>query len=116
MEQNFLETQPNVVQKIIDGKNKRIKLLDQSYKTKFRDIEQRSMDICNSNSMHLEQFELKAIENQKNAEEITRQATNDLLAFLLPSSSNLLPPSLSFTNLPTNIKDNKDTKDNIVKT
>jgi len=81
-EQSLSESQPQVVAKLIEGRSKRIKLIEQTYKGKLKDIEQRSLETCSVNSSHLEVFQSKAIENQLSAENMTKQATDELLILL----------------------------------
>jgi hypothetical protein len=71
-----------VVSKLEEGRTKRIKLIDQTYKGKLKDIEQRSLETCSVNSTHLEAFQTKAMDNQANAENMTKNATNELLTVL----------------------------------
>ena len=81
-EQSLAEAQPHTVAKLVEGRNKRIKLIEHSYKGKMKDIEQRSAETCAVNSNHLENFQKKAIDNEKNAEAMTKNATDSLLAAL----------------------------------
>ena len=81
-EQSLSESQPQVVQKLVEGRQKRIKLIEQTYKGKFKDIEQRSLETCSVSTSHLEVFQSKALENQQNTELMTKEATAALLALL----------------------------------
>jgi hypothetical protein len=81
-EQSLGENQPQVVTKLVEGRTKRIKLIEQTYKGKLKDIEQRSLETCAVSTSHLEVFQTKAIENQQNAENMTKNATDELLKLL----------------------------------
>lgn len=81
-EQSLAESQPHTVAKLVEGRNKRIKLIEHSYKGKMKDIEQRSAETCAVNTSHLEQFQKKAIDNEKNAEAMSKNATESLLSVL----------------------------------
>jgi hypothetical protein len=81
-EQSLTEAQPQVVTKLVEGRTKRLKLIEQQHKGKLKDVEQRSMETCSVNSVHLEAFQTKAIENQQNTEHLTKNATSDLLNLL----------------------------------
>ncbi len=48
----------------------------------MKDIEQRSVETCAVNSSHLEQFQKKALDNEKNAEGMTKAATAELVKLL----------------------------------
>ncbi len=57
-------------------------MLEQSYKGKLKDVEQRSAETCAVNSQHLEQFQKKAAENEKNAQNITKSTAEELIRLL----------------------------------
>jgi F0F1-type ATP synthase membrane subunit b/b' len=86
-EQSLVELQPQVVAKLIEGRNRRIQMLEQSYKGKLKDVDQRSAETCAVNSQHLEQFQKKASENEKNAKEMSKSAVTELLRLLQVSTT-----------------------------
>jgi 16S rRNA G527 N7-methylase RsmG len=79
------ELQPHVVVKLIEGRGKRIKFLEQALRAKMKDIEQRSLETCAVNAAHLEQFQKKATDNEKTAEAMTAAAAQNVLKHLLIS-------------------------------
>ncbi len=68
--------------KLVEGRAKRIKFLESGLKGKMKDIEQRSAETCAVNTSHLEQFQKKALDNEKNAEGMTKLATDELVRLL----------------------------------
>lgn len=82
-EQSLIELQPHVVTKLVEGRSKRILQLEQSYKGRLKDVEQRSSETCAVSTHHLEQFYKKALENQKTAEIMTRAAVDEVKQFLV---------------------------------
>lgn len=74
--------QPHVVVKLIQGREKRLKLLDYSTNSRRKDLDQRSADTCAVNSAHLDGFQKKAVANNTVAKEMTQAATKKLLAIL----------------------------------
>lgn len=81
-EQSLNETQPQVVAKLMEGRSRRIKLIEQAYKGKLKDIEQRSLETLSVSTTHLEVFQTKALENQQNAETMTKNATIEVMTLL----------------------------------
>ncbi|KAJ1432257.1 hypothetical protein B484DRAFT_429964 [Ochromonadaceae sp. CCMP2298] len=84
-EQSLSEAQPHVVAKLVQGRLKRLKLLEQSTHGRLRDLDQRSADTCAVNSAHLDAFKQKAATNNAAAKEMTHAATKKLLAILRES-------------------------------
>lgn len=71
-EQSLTDTQPHVVVKLIEGRNRRLKSLDFLLSNKMKDIEQRSIETCAVNTTHLEAFSKKALDNSLLADEMTQ--------------------------------------------
>ena len=59
-EQSLTESQPHVVQKLVEGRGKRLKALEKELKEQKRDLDQRSMDTCLVSATHLEEFVSKS--------------------------------------------------------
>lgn len=74
--------QPQVVTKLVEGRKKRVKMLNQALDLRKKDIDQRSAETCAINSTQLETFQKKAITNCKNAEVMTKSATDKLKELL----------------------------------
>ena len=68
--------------KLVQGREKRLKLLDMSTNSRRKDLDQRSADTCAVNSAHLDGFQKKAAANNNIAKEMTHAATKKLLALL----------------------------------
>ena len=81
-EQSLNEVQPHVVLKLVQGREKRLKLLESSTNGRRKDLDQRSADTCAVNSAHLDGFQKKAMANNNVAKEMTQAATRKLLAIL----------------------------------
>lgn len=81
-EQSLNEVLPHVVVKLAQGREKRLKLLEQTTNGRRRDLEQRSADTCAVNTAHLEAFQQKAAKNNAAAQEMTHAATKRLLGLL----------------------------------
>ncbi len=81
-EQSLNEAQPHVVAKLVEGRRKRLKLLEHSVSGRMREIDQRSKETCAVNSAHLEGFQKKATENSRVAELMTRAAVAKLADML----------------------------------
>ena len=81
-EQSLNETQPHVVTKLVEGRRKRLKLLEFTLSGRMRDIDQRSAETCVVNSTHLEAFHKKAVDNCKTAEGMTKAATDKVFSVL----------------------------------
>ena len=77
-EQSLAETAPHVVQKLHEGRDKRLKLLEKSQAERRRDLDQRSSQTCMVNSEHLQGFNKKA-KVRKEAAEKKRVETLELL-------------------------------------
>jgi len=86
-EQSLADIQPQLVTKLTEGRAKRIKGIETSYKGKLKDVEQRSSETNIGNSMQLEQFQQKAMANTKNTEDMTKQAIEKLFALLQISNN-----------------------------
>ena len=74
-EQTLNEVQPHVVTKLQEGRNKRLKALEQAHRQQKKDLDQRSMDTCLVSTAHLEGFVMKA---EKKHKESTDKAANAL--------------------------------------
>lgn len=81
-EQALNETAPHTVTKLVEGRNKRIKLIEQMSQGRLKDIAQRSADLCNGNTIQLEGFQAKAIENRKIAADMSKAAAEKLKSLL----------------------------------
>ncbi len=81
-EQSLNEAQPHVVAKLVEGRKKRLKLLEHSIGGRMREIDQRSKETCAVNSAHLEGFQKKASDNSKVAELMTKAAVAKLTDML----------------------------------
>eukprot|EP01034_Spumella_vulgaris_P022863 gene22863-29040_t len=81
-EQSLSESQPHVVAKLVEGRKKRLKLLEHTIGGRMREIDQRSSETCAVNSAHLEGFQKKAQENSRVAELMTRAAAAKLADML----------------------------------
>lgn len=81
-EQSLNDVQPHVVVKLVQGREKRLKLLEQATQGRRRDLDQRSADTCAVNSAHLDGFQKKAATNNVAAKEMTHAATKRLLGLL----------------------------------
>lgn len=81
-EQSLNETQPHVVVKLVEGRKKRLKLLENTLIGRMKDIDQRSAETCAVNTAHLEGFQKKAVDNSKVAETMTKAAATKLLDIL----------------------------------
>jgi len=89
-EQTLNEVQPHVVTKLMEGRNKRLKALEQSHKQQKKDLDQRSMDTCMVSASHLEGFVLKAEKKHKESTEKAVSALTtlrELLDLSLPHKS-----------------------------
>ena len=60
-EQSLQESQPHVVTKLVEGRNKRLKILEKSLHERKRDLDQRSAETCAVSSAHLDGFQVKAV-------------------------------------------------------
>lgn len=85
-EQSLNEVLPHVVVKLAQGREKRLKLLEQTTNGRRRDLDQRSADTCAVNSAHLDGFQKKAAANNAMAKEMTSAAVRKLLSILQPES------------------------------
>jgi hypothetical protein len=81
-EQSLTEVLPHVVVKLVQGREKRLKLLEHTTGLRKKDLDQRSADTCAVNSAHLDGFQKKAVANNAAAKEMTRVATAQLLNLL----------------------------------
>jgi F0F1-type ATP synthase membrane subunit b/b' len=77
-EQSLAETQPQTIEKLKDGRAKRIRMLEQALKDRKRDIDQRSAETNAVSSTHLEGFQNKSVQKMKVAEEETKTAVEAL--------------------------------------
>jgi GTPase Era involved in 16S rRNA processing len=73
-EQALKETQPHVVDKLVEGRTKRILALEKINKERKKDIDQRSAETCAVSSTHLESFSVKAQTKYDAAEEVTKDS------------------------------------------
>ena len=78
-EQALKETNPQVVEKLVEGRTKRILALEKINKERKRDIDQRSVETCAVSSSHLESFGIKAQTKYDSVEEQTRNCINDIV-------------------------------------
>ena len=62
-EKALTEALPHVVDKLVEGRGKRLRLLEESAKERRKELEQRSAETCAVSSAHLESFLLKAERN-----------------------------------------------------
>lgn len=65
-EQSLSEVQPEVVLKLIEGRQKRMKLIERAAVERRKDVDQRSADTCAVSTAHLESFVTKAYEKHMN--------------------------------------------------
>lgn len=86
-EQSLVELQPHVVAKLIEGRNRRVQTLEQTFKAKMKDVEQRSSETCAVNSQHLEQFQKKAQQKLTEVESQVQTCAQQLLDMFQPSPS-----------------------------
>lgn len=77
-EHSLNEVLPHVVVKLVESRERRMKQVDILHKTKLKDVEQRSAEICAVSSLQLEVFFKKATENEKQATEMTKIAHGKL--------------------------------------
>lgn len=59
-EQALLETQPHVVNKLTEARQRRMANLERDAAERKRDLEQRSSETCAVSTSHLETFQVKA--------------------------------------------------------
>lgn len=97
-EQSLNEVLPHVVVKLVQGREKRLKLLEQTTNGRRRDLDQRSADTCAVNSAHLDGFQKKAASNNAAAKEMTHAAVTRLLGILRVAEDP--PPSPSGSPTP----------------
>lgn len=76
-----------MVEKLVSGREKRLKLLDLTTNGKRKDLDQRSADTCAVNSAHLDGFQKKAAANNIAARDMTAAATKKLLNLLKEDGS-----------------------------
>jgi hypothetical protein len=74
LEQTLNETQPVIAAKLVDGRRKRLKNLERSFKSNLKELEQRSIETCLVNNSHLENFKKKAVENNEVAKTMTKNS------------------------------------------
>ena len=67
-EQSLSEVSPQVVAKLQEGRQKRLKRLDQSAVDSKKAIEQRSAETCAVSTAHLEEFQIKAAKKVEHAQ------------------------------------------------
>merc|ERR1712196_677450 len=67
-EQSLNESQPHVVQKLQEGRGKRLKVLERAHKERRKDLDQRSSQTITITSEHLEGFSAKAEKRKTEAE------------------------------------------------
>jgi len=78
-ERSLEETLPHVVLKLVEGRTKRLRVLEQSAQEKRRELEQRSAETCAVSSTHLETFRMKAEGKCEEAMEVYAQVLDSLL-------------------------------------
>ena len=77
-EQSLAEIQPAAVAKLVEGRSKRLKQMEQTNKERLKDIDQRSAETCAVSTAHLKGFKTKAEEKLKAAAVETKRAMDDL--------------------------------------
>jgi hypothetical protein len=78
VETTLLETSPQIVIRVAEGRNKRLKLLEKGNYMKNRDIEQRSKETLAIGSSALEGFQIKADNKAKEAIQVWTNTLNSL--------------------------------------
>ena len=86
-EQTLNEIQPHVVTKLVEGRNKRLKLLEASHKQQKKDLDQRSMQSVTVSATHLEGFLVKAEKKHKESSEEAAKALQKLKEIFKPSEA-----------------------------
>ena len=81
-EQSLSETQQPMVAKLIEGRSKRIKLIEKQTQERARDIDQRSLETCVVSSQHLEGFQKKASDKLARASDESAKFFKSLQAAL----------------------------------
>jgi hypothetical protein len=81
-EHSLNDVLPHVVIKLAESREKRMKHVETLFKSKLKDVEQRSMETCSVSSSQLEMFFQKALENEKHALEMARIAQEKVKAAL----------------------------------
>ena len=79
------ELQPQIVLKLQEGRNKRIKFCEKTYQSRRKDLEQRSLETCVVSSTALEGFKTKAEKKLLEAEGEIKKAVEILNSMLQPS-------------------------------
>ncbi len=82
-EQSLSEVLPHVVNKLQEGRQKRLRALELVAKEKKRDIEQRSAETCAVNSTHLEEFHKKATIKYKAAQDDWKSYSDKLKSIVV---------------------------------
>lgn len=72
-EQALLETQPQIVNKLNESRQRRMTVLERDANERKRDLEQRSMETCVVSTSHLETFQVKAEGKCKTAAEESQE-------------------------------------------
>jgi flagellar biosynthesis chaperone FliJ len=83
MEQSLSEVNPDLVTKIIEGKNKRLKELERHSLERVKDLDQRSAETNTVSSTHLENFKEKAANKLKIAQDESKKYFNSLSSSLI---------------------------------
>ena len=86
VEQSLSETHQPMVAKLIEGRTKRIKLIEKQAQDRSRDIDQRSLETCVVSSQHLEGFQKKASDKLSRASDETSSFFKSLQAVLALAS------------------------------
>jgi hypothetical protein len=81
-EQALLETQPHVVNKLNESRQRRMHVLERDANERKRDLEQRSMETCVVSTSHLETFQVKAEGKCKVAAEESQEVVMSLQKLL----------------------------------
>lgn len=71
-----------MVVKLVESRERRMKQVELLYRSKMKDVEQRSLETCAVSSSQLEVFYNKAVENEKHAQEMAKEAQAKLAAAL----------------------------------
>lgn len=78
MEQSLIELNPELCNKIVEAKSKRLKELERQSMDKKKDLDQRSAETNSVSSAHLENFKEKAEIKLKAAQEESKKFFNSL--------------------------------------
>jgi hypothetical protein len=82
-EQSLYESNPQMVQKLQEGRQKRIKQCERNYQGRLKDLEQRSVATCLVSSTALEGFKEKAAKKLVEAEADIKKAVAVMTGLLV---------------------------------